>query len=63
MNNFFLYLTIILSFLSVITNGQILMEKTVNARQPINETCLEVLRGKNMTLMQRCEFFKCFEER
>lgn len=45
------------------TTSQILMDKTVTAKQPINNTCIEVLRGKNMTLMQRCEFFKCFEER
>lgn len=55
-------LIMFISAINVVTS-QILMDKTVIAKHPINNTCIEILRGKNMTLMQRCEFFKCFEER
>ena len=58
-----IYNTVILIVLVNVAAAQILMDKTVTAKKPINDTCVEVLRGKNMTLMQRCEFFKCFEDR
>ncbi len=50
-------------FILNVASAQFLMDKTVTAKHGINNTCLEVLKGKNMTLMQRCEFFKCFEDR
>jgi hypothetical protein len=40
-----------------------LTEKSVNAKKPIDKKCLDLLSSTNITKIERCEFFKCFEER
>jgi hypothetical protein len=48
-----------------LVNGMMnsLKEKTVFAKRPIDQQCIKDLLNTNKTLMERCEFFKCFEER
>ena len=38
-------------------------EKTVRPKANVEQRCLDLLYGKNKTQIERCEFFKCFEER
>ena len=41
-----------------------LKEKTVSSKKPLDKKCLEYLSANsNVTQLERCEFFKCFEER
>jgi hypothetical protein len=40
-----------------------LADKTVKARKEIDDKCLGLLSAKNITQVERCEFFKCFEDR
>lgn len=40
-----------------------LAERKLAPRKEINQTCLNLLHNVNATLMERCEFFKCFEDR
>ena len=43
--------------------GNSLIERHVPFKKEINQTCIDLLHNANATLMQRCDFFKCFEER
>lgn len=43
--------------------GKQLIERHLTPKKEIDHKCLEKLHNENATLMERCEFFKCFEER
>ena len=38
-------------------------DKVAKAKKGVDKACLDLLTAPNITYMQRCEFFKCFEER
>ena len=38
-------------------------EKTIRPKSNVEQRCLDLLTIKNKTQIERCEFFKCFEER
>jgi hypothetical protein len=38
-------------------------EKTVKPKVNVDQRCLDLLASKNKTQIEKCEFFKCFEER
>lgn len=40
-----------------------LPEKSVSPKKDVDKQCLQLLRSKNSTQINRCEFFKCFEDR
>ena len=50
----------IILMLSCFVYGQ---EKIVQATKPLDEKCLELIKSKNTSTLNRCHFFKCFEER
>ena len=56
----FLFVATALSVNCMMNN---LKEKVVMAKKPIDNKCLSDLMNTTKTLMERCEFFKCFEER
>ena len=38
-------------------------EKTVRPKGKVDKKCLDLLTNTNKTQLERCDFFKCFEER
>jgi len=57
---------LVVLIVSIVTVNAIfdnLPDKRVKARKPVDESCLAILHNRNATLMERCEFFKCFEDR
>ena len=40
-----------------------LPEKTAKIKKNVDQSCLDLLHSANVTQLNRCEFFKCFEDR
>ena len=49
--------------LSQETFSYIFLEKTIKPRSNVTQKCLDLLHNNNITQIDRCGFFKCFEDR
>lgn len=58
---FYLFLFILCS-ISVMGFDNLVFKKVVPKEQ-IDENCLEILNSSNITNLERCEFYSCFEKR
>ena len=57
------YVAMIVILFAYCAMVECVQEKTVAAKKNTTQKCMDYLTNKNITQLERCEFFKCFEER